>query len=249
MPDEPVTPTESGSKKPGLFNRMGHAIVGFLKSFARFILNLLLDIWHVIVAIFLGVFNLVRKVWRAFGIAHALVKGHLITLKYFFKPKVTVQYPFQRSKVAPYYRGRHYIVVDEDTGKIRCDGCTLCAKICPTSVIDVIGIGKGENKIPKHFTLNLVACVFCGLCVDVCPEDAIKMAREFELASPWRPDAYEHRGDRPLVLNLDDMLIYESAIYPDGRARNKHFEEDIAKHVRLEKERAARKGGTGPAQS
>lgn len=238
---------EPGPGGNDLGSRIGRAVVGFARGGARFLLSFVLEIVHLFALAGSGIVGTVRKILRAGRISVTLIKGHLITLRYFFRPKVTVMYPFERSKIAPYYRGRHYLVVDEDTGRLRCDGCTLCAKVCPTSVIDVIGIGKGENKIPKHYTLNLVACVFCGMCVDICPEDAIKMVREFELASPWRPDAYEHKGDRPLVLNLEDMMIYESAIYPDGRSRNKHMEEDITKHVHLEHERA-KKGGTIPAK-
>jgi len=207
----------------------------FIQKIGRRIYRFAVFLFSLYVDVFLGFFVLLASVvwgWRKlyrwlrafFRVARALSLGHLVTLGYFFKPKVTIQYPFQRSALAPYYRGRHYLVVEEDTGRIRCDGCTLCAKICPTSVIDVFGVGKGEERRPAKFTVNLIACIFCGLCVDICPEDAIKMVREVELASPWRNDAYEHEPYHPNVISLPQMMIFEGAIYPDGRPRNKNLE-------------------------
>lgn len=173
-----------------------------------------------------------------------LLKGHLLTLTYLFRPKQTVQYPLHRTDAAVYYRGRHYLVVEED-GRIRCDACTLCARICPTSVIDVAGIGKGEDKRPRKYTLNLVACLFCGMCVDICPEDAIKMVRQYELAQPLRNDAYEHEGDKPLVLTLPEMMILAGALYPDDRPRDKAHEEA----ERKAREKAAREAARAAAAS
>lgn len=181
-------------------------------------------------------FNIIRgQLPKIFLVPITLTVGHMVTLITFFKPKQTVQYPLKRTDAAVYYRGRHYLVVEED-GRIRCDACTLCARICPTSVIDVAGIGKGEEKRPRKYTLNLVACLFCGMCVDICPEDAIKMVRQYELAQPFRNDAYEHEGDKPLVLTLPEMMILAGAIYPDDRPRDKAREEE----ERKAREKAAR---------
>ncbi|MHA2621065.1 MAG: NuoI/complex I 23 kDa subunit family protein [bacterium JZ-2024 1] len=181
-------------------------------------------------------FDIIRgQLPKIFLVPITLIVGHMVTLITFFKPKQTVQYPLKRTDAAVYYRGRHYLVVEED-GRIRCDACTLCARICPTSVIDVAGIGKGEEKRPRKYTLNLVACLFCGMCVDICPEDAIKMVRQYELAQPFRNDAYEHEGDQPLVLTLPEMMILAGAIYPDDRPRDKAREEE----ERKAREKAAR---------
>ncbi|MFN4182090.1 MAG: NuoI/complex I 23 kDa subunit family protein [bacterium] len=205
----------------------------------RYLLNLLKALYSFLKSLFRSPIELMALLMRGgkrvYRIARTLIRGHWITFKYIPKEKVTIQYPFSRRPLTPYYRGRHYLIVEEDTGRIRCDACTLCARICPTSVIDVWGIGKGEEKRPGKYTLNLIACLFCGLCVDICPEDAIKMVREFELSQPQRPDAYAHSGDLPNVLDLSNMLIFASALYPDGRYRDKHLEEKTAKKAEKEK--------------
>ena len=46
-----------------------------------------------------------------------------------------------------------------------CDGCTACAKVCPTEAIE------GEKDHPH--TINADACIKCGTCVDVCAKDAV----------------------------------------------------------------------------
>ena len=35
------------------------------------------------------------------------VKAHWLTLKYFFKPKATINYPYERNPTSPRFRGEH----------------------------------------------------------------------------------------------------------------------------------------------
>src|SRR3546814_7430210 len=35
------------------------------------------------------------------------LKAHALTLKYFFKPKVTINYPFEKNPISPRFRGEH----------------------------------------------------------------------------------------------------------------------------------------------
>jgi len=54
----------------------------------------------------------------------------------------------------------HY-EIDEEA----CNGCTLCAKLCPEEAI------TGEKKKPHQ--LDLEKCIKCGICYDACKFDAI----------------------------------------------------------------------------
>ena len=38
---------------------------------------------------------------------YEFVKAHALTLKYFFKPKVTINYPFEKNPISPRFRGEH----------------------------------------------------------------------------------------------------------------------------------------------
>jgi len=50
-----------------------------------------------------------------------LARGLVTTLKHIFRKPVTVAYPEQRLALAPRFRGRHFLVKDED-GLERCVG-------------------------------------------------------------------------------------------------------------------------------
>lgn len=116
-----------------------------------------------------------------------LLKGMWLTLKYTFKPKVTVQYPLERQAVHPNYRG--ILRVAED----KCIACYLCEKICPDNCIHLDGergYGKGlGGKYATYFYLDHARCLFCGLCEEVCPTDAIYHSNEFEAAVYNRADS------------------------------------------------------------
>ncbi len=108
-----------------------------------------------------------------------IIKGLIVTMKHILqvgnRKTVTVQYPYERMKVAPRFRGRH--AVDEDA----CIGCGICEVSCPNSTIQIVKYGT--RWFPEF---NLGMCLFCGLCVDACPMNALKMTGEYELADYTR---------------------------------------------------------------
>ena len=38
-----------------------------------------------------------------------IVSGMWLTLKYFFKPKVTINYPYEKGPISPRFRGEHVL--------------------------------------------------------------------------------------------------------------------------------------------
>jgi len=54
-----------------------------------------------------------------------LVSGMALTLKYFFKPKVTLNYPFEKGPLSPRFRGEHALR-RYPNGEERCIACKLC---------------------------------------------------------------------------------------------------------------------------
>ena len=102
-----------------------------------------------------------------FGAAWAFAEGLWITLRYLFKPAVTVQYPTE--KLLPYEAARGALLFDAAT----CIACGLCAKACPSSCISLESQSHPETKkrVPKAawYALDLGKCNFCGLCQEACP--------------------------------------------------------------------------------
>ena len=54
-----------------------------------------------------------------------LLQGLSITGKYFFKRKITIQYPEQKTPMSPRFRG-HHALRRYDDGEERCIACKLC---------------------------------------------------------------------------------------------------------------------------
>ena len=58
------------------------------------------------------------------------LKAHWLTLKYFFKPKATINYPFEKNPLSPRFRGEHALRRYAN-GEERCIACKLCEAVCP----------------------------------------------------------------------------------------------------------------------
>ena len=122
------------------------------------------------------------------------IRSLFLTMRNFFRPPTTVQFPKVIRPRAERLRAS-FALVHEADGDEACIGCLQCEKICPSQVISIDGPKKRESAITgkkrsyaDDFTLDLSACIFCELCVQVCPTDAIVMTREQELPAYSRED-------------------------------------------------------------
>jgi NADH-quinone oxidoreductase subunit I len=127
-----------------------------------------------------------------------IIKGMLLTLKHFFSPKFTRQYPEEKYVQPPSYRGRPVLVMDN--GKERCVACGLCSRVCPALAIQVQAAETADEKerYPALFEINMLRCIFCGFCEEVCPEEAIVMSKDYELVFTKYEDA---------IFGKDKLLI------------------------------------------
>src|SRR6185503_4184166 len=92
------------------------------------------------------------------GIAQSLKSAMLaeffsafwLGMKYFFKPKATVNYPYEKNPVSPRFRGEHALR-RYPNGAERCIACKLCEAICPAQAI-TIEAGPRRNDGTRRTT-------------------------------------------------------------------------------------------------
>ena len=138
------------------------------------------------------------------------VTGLLIALREMFKTKKTINYPFEKGKISPRFRGEHALR-RYPNGEERCIGCKLCEAVCPALAIsiDTEERNDGTRRTTKY-DIDLFKCIFCGFCEEACPVDAIVETRIYEYH-------FEERGEN--IMKKSDLLKigekYEKEIAAD----------------------------------
>jgi len=120
-----------------------------------------------------------------------LLSGLFLTFKYFFKPKLTLNYPHEKNPISPRFRGEHALR-RYPNGEERCIACKLCEAICPAQAI-TIEAGPRRNAGTRRTTrydIDMVKCIYCGMCQEACPVDAIVEGPNQEFAVETREELY-----------------------------------------------------------
>ena len=103
----------------------------------------------------------------------SIIKGLWTTLRYFFKKKVTLQYPKERAYQSKRFRGEHALRIYDD-GTERCIACKLCEAICPAQAITIESTMSADgSRRTTRYDIDMTKCIYCGLCQEACPVDAI----------------------------------------------------------------------------
>jgi len=127
-----------------------------------------------------------KEILVGFG---SLIGGMAVTIRYFFKPIVTVQYPREKIIMTPRYRGHTQLILNPETGTHMCIACELCARTCPSQLITVKGVKvDAKKKVPWQYIIEYQYCSLCGLCLEVCPTSALEWSDEYRLANFSRQD-------------------------------------------------------------
>lgn len=109
-----------------------------------------------------------------------LWRGLAMTLKVFFEPKVTINYPFEKTTISPRFRGEHALR-RYPTGEERCIACKLCEAICPAQAITIETEEREDgSRRTTRYDIDMTKCIYCGFCQEACPVDAIVEGPNFE---------------------------------------------------------------------
>jgi NADH-quinone oxidoreductase subunit I len=119
-----------------------------------------------------------------------LVAGFALTLRYMFKPKVTVNYPYEKGPLSPRFRGEHALR-RYPNGEERCIACKLCEAICPAQAITIEAEPRDDgSRRTTRYDIDMTKCIYCGFCQEACPVDAIVEGPNFEFSTETREELY-----------------------------------------------------------
>jgi len=142
-----------------------------------------------------------------------LLKGLGLTGKRFFSPKITVQYPEEKTPQSNRFRGLHALR-RYPNGEERCIACKLCEAVCPALAITIEAEERADGtRRTTRYDIDLFKCIYCGFCEESCPVDSIVETRVFEYA-------FENRGEnimtKEMLLEIGDQ--HEAQIAADRAA-------------------------------
>ncbi|MBA2408839.1 MAG: NADH-quinone oxidoreductase subunit NuoI [Gammaproteobacteria bacterium] len=154
----------------------------------------------------------IRDYFNSFTLRE-LFRGMRLTGRRLFSPKVTVQYPEEKTPQSPRFRGLHALR-RYPNGEERCIACKLCEAVCPALAITIESKQREDGtRRTTLYDIDLFKCIYCGFCEESCPVDAIVETRIFEYH-------FENRGEN--IIHKDQLLAigdkYEAQLAADRSA-------------------------------
>ncbi len=141
-----------------------------------------------------------------------LGQGLWVTLKYFFRPKFTINYPEEKTPKSNRFRGLHALR-RYPNGEERCIACKLCEAVCPALAITIDSTQREDGtRRTTRYEIDLFKCIYCGFCEESCPVDSIVETDILEFH-------FENRGEH--IMTKEKLLAvgdrYEESIAENRR--------------------------------
>ncbi|MBV69565.1 MAG: NADH-quinone oxidoreductase subunit NuoI [Pelagibacterales bacterium] len=112
-----------------------------------------------------------------------IVRGLYLTFLRMFSSSVTINYPYEKGKISPRFRGEHALR-RYPNGEERCIACKLCEAICPALAITIDAEEREDgSRRTTQYDIDMTKCIYCGLCQEACPVDAIVQGPNYEFAT------------------------------------------------------------------
>jgi len=143
------------------------------------------------------------------------VSSLLIATREIFRPKKTINYPYEKGPLSPRFRGEHALR-RYPSGEERCIACKLCEAVCPAQAITIESTERQDgSRKTTRYDIDMLKCIYCGLCQESCPVEAIVQGPNFEFSTETREELYYNK--EKLMDNGD------------------RWEDVLAKNIRLDK--------------
>lgn len=140
------------------------------------------------------------------------ISAFRLAMRYFFKPKPTVNYPFEKGPLSPRFRGEHALRRYAN-GEERCIACKLCEAVCPALAITIEAEERDDgSRRTTRYDIDMTKCIYCGFCQEACPVDAIVLGPNFEYTTETREELFYdktrlldngERWEREIARNLE----------------------------------------------
>ena len=144
------------------------------------------------------------------------LKGMVLTGKYAFRRKITLQYPEEKTPQSPRFRGLHALR-RYDNGEERCIACKLCEAICPAMAITIESELRADgSRRTSRYDIDLNKCIFCGFCEESCPVDSIVETNIHEYHGEKRGDLY---FTKEMSLAIGDKFEHQIAANKSADAK------------------------------
>jgi len=89
-------------------------------------------------------------------------RGFFLCFEAALKPKITINYPYEKGYISPRFRGEHALR-RYPSGDERCIACKLCEAACPAQAITIDAEEREDGaRRTSRYDIDMTKCIYCG---------------------------------------------------------------------------------------